>query len=121
VLRLGVALRRYWVARNRDGEAASLLLPVLDRPEARADPRLFAAALVTAATVGGRGGIARARQLGEQAVMLARRLDNDRLLIDALATLGFVCYLAGEPKRGLPLGREAVQRAAASAVMSCSA
>ena len=111
VLRLGVALRRYWMARNRDEEAASLLLPVLDRPEARADPGLFAAALVTAATVGGRGDIARARQLGERAVMLARQLGDDRLLIDALATLGFVCYLAGEPKRGLPLGREAVQRA----------
>jgi predicted ATPase/class 3 adenylate cyclase len=111
VLRLGVALRRYWMARNRDEEAASLLLPVLDRPEARADPGLFATALVTAATVGGRGDIARARQLGERAVILARQLDDDRLLIDALATLGFVCYLAGEPKRGLPLGREAVQRA----------
>jgi predicted ATPase/class 3 adenylate cyclase len=111
VLRLGVALRRYWMARNRDEEAASLLLPVLDRPEARADPGLFATALVTAATVGGRGDIARARQLGERAVILARQLDDARLLIDALATLGFVCYLAGEPKRGLPLGREAVQRA----------
>ena len=111
VLRLGVALRRYWMARNRDEEAASLLLPVLDRPEARADPGLFATALVTAATVGSRGDIARARQLGERAVILARQLDDDRLLIDALATLGFVCYLAGEPKRGLPLGREAVQRA----------
>jgi len=84
---------------------------VLDRPEARADRRLFAAALVTAATVGCRVGIARARQLGEQAVTLARRLNDDRLLIDALATLGFVCHLAGDPKRGLPLGREAVQRA----------
>jgi predicted ATPase/class 3 adenylate cyclase len=111
VLRLGVALRRYWMARNRDEEAASLLLPVLDRPEARADPGLFATALVTAATVGGHGDIARARQLGERAVILARQLDDARLLIDALATLGFVCYLAGEPKRGLPLGREAVQRA----------
>ena len=111
VLRLGVALRRYWMARNRDEEAACLLLPVLDRPEARADPGLFATALITAATVGGRGDMARARQLVERAVMLARQLDDDRLLIDALATLGFVCYLAGEPERGLPLGREAVQRA----------
>src|SRR6516225_927069 len=50
VLRLGAALRRYWMARSRDAEAAALLLPVLDRPEARADPELFATALVTAAT-----------------------------------------------------------------------
>jgi hypothetical protein len=48
VLHFGVALRRYWMARNRDEEAASLLLPVLDRPEARTDSGLFAAALVTA-------------------------------------------------------------------------
>jgi hypothetical protein len=64
VLRFGVALRRYWMARNRDEEAASLLRPVLDRPGARADPQLFATTLVTPATVDGRGDIARARQLG---------------------------------------------------------
>ena len=33
------------------------------------------------------------------------------LLVLALATLAFVCHLAGDPERGLPLGREAVQRA----------
>ena len=41
VLRFGVALRRYWITRSRDEEALALLLPVLDRPEARADPALF--------------------------------------------------------------------------------
>jgi non-specific serine/threonine protein kinase len=111
VLRLGVALRRYWMARSREEEAAALLLPVVDRPEARADPELLAAALVTAATVVSRVDVASARRLGEQAVGLARQLDASRLLIDALATLGFVCYLAAEPERGLPLGQEAVQRA----------
>ena len=34
VLRLGVALRRYWLARYRGEEALALLMPVLDRPEA---------------------------------------------------------------------------------------
>jgi tetratricopeptide (TPR) repeat protein len=111
VLRFGVALRRYWMARSREEEAASLLLPVLDRPEARTDSGLFAAALVTAATVACRVDMARARQLGEQAITLARHLNDDRQLIDALATFAFVCHLAGDPERGLPLGREAVQRA----------
>jgi predicted ATPase/class 3 adenylate cyclase len=111
VLRLGVALRRYWMARSREEEAAALLLPVLDRPEARANPELFATALVTAATVVSRVDVASARRLGEQAVGFARQLDASRLLIDALATLGFVSYLAGEPERGLPFGQEAVQRA----------
>jgi predicted ATPase len=49
VLRLGVALERYWWARSRLQEAFGLLVPVLRRPDARADPALFGAALVTAA------------------------------------------------------------------------
>ena len=51
VLRLGVALDRYWGARSRQQEAFGLLVPALRRPDARADPALFAAALVTAAYV----------------------------------------------------------------------
>ena len=46
VLRLGVALYRYWWARSRGQEAFGLLVPVLRRPDAGADPALFAAALV---------------------------------------------------------------------------
>ena len=42
VLRLGVALDRYWIARSRQQEAFGLLVPVLRRPDARADPALFA-------------------------------------------------------------------------------
>ena len=52
-----------------------------------------------------------ARQLGEQAVKLARQLDAARLLIESLAALSYICYLAGEPERGLPPGQEAVERA----------
>ena len=33
VLRFGVALRRYWMARSRHEEALRLLVPVLERPE----------------------------------------------------------------------------------------
>jgi tetratricopeptide (TPR) repeat protein len=95
----------------REEEAAALLLPVLDRPEAQADTELFAAAVVIAGTVASRAHLARALRLGEQALKLARQLDDARLLIDALATLGYVCYLASKPERGLPFGQEAVQRA----------
>jgi predicted ATPase/class 3 adenylate cyclase len=111
VLRMGVALRRYWMARSREEEAAALLLPVLDRPEARTDSGLFAAALVTAATAANRGDITRALRLGDQAITLARQLDDDRLLIESLATLSGACYVAGDPERGLPAGQEAIQRA----------
>ena len=110
-LRFGVALHRYWMARSRPEEPIRLLGPVLDRPEARADPQLFTAALVAAAS--GRGGpdITAALQRGEQAVAFARRLGDERLLINSLASLCGNHYFAGEAEQGLPLGQEAVERA----------
>ncbi len=111
VLRLVVALRRYWMARHRGGDAIALLMPVLERPDARADPELFGMALVTASAVGRFIDVATARRLAEQAVELARQLDSERLLISALGVLSAACYFAGEPERGLPLGRESVERA----------
>ena len=111
VLRFGIALRRYWRARNRGEEAAALLRPVLDRPEAQASPELFGEALVTAAIAASYVDLTAALRLGEQAVTLARQLDAERLLIESLTELSLSCYTAGEPERGLSLGREAVQRA----------
>ena len=111
VLRFGVALRHYWIARSRDGEAAGLLLPVLERPEAAAHPELFAAALVTAAFSARDAGLPAAGQLAERAVELARRLGDDRLIIEALSALCAYYYFAGQPGRGFPLGQEAVERA----------
>ena len=52
-----------------------------------------------------------ARQLGEQAVELARQFHADRPLIGSLAALGAVYYFAGEPERGRLLGQETVERA----------
>ena len=116
VLRLGVALERYWlarsrIARSRQQEAFGLLVPALRRPGARADPRLFAAALASAATAAWFGGIAAAQHLGEQAVEAARDLGDDRLLIRSLAALCGVCFFAGEPQTGLPFGQESVELA----------
>jgi predicted ATPase/class 3 adenylate cyclase len=109
-LRFGVALKRYWIARMRLGDDNRLLGPVLDRPEARADPYLFTAALVVAAL--GRGpDITTALQRGEQAVAAARRLGDERLLIDSLAPLCGNYCLAGQPDKGLPLGQESLERA----------
>jgi predicted ATPase/class 3 adenylate cyclase len=111
VLRFGAALERYWRARSRYSEPFSLLVPVLERPEARADPCLFAAALITAEMAASFVDVAVALQLGEQAVVLARQLGDDRLLTQSLAGLSVACYHAGQPDRGLPLGEEAVERA----------
>ena len=111
VLRLAVALDRYWMARSRGEEALAPLTPALERPDARADPVLFARALIVAALVSRVSDIASARRYGEQAVEFARQLDDTRLLIETLAVLASVCYFAGEAERGLPLGQEAVERA----------
>ena len=111
VLRLGVALDRYWRARSREQEALGLLVPVLQRPDARADPALFGAALDTAARAAQFIDVPAARQFAEQAVEVARRLGDDRLLISSLATLCAGYFFAGEPEAGLPFGQESVERA----------
>ncbi len=108
-LRFGAALQRYWRVRGgRNEEAIGLLTSVLERPEAQADPKLFAAALVTVAFVS--SDITAALLAGERAVEIARQLDDDRLLIWSLAHLCAKYYFAGDPKRGFPLGKEAVAR-----------
>jgi predicted ATPase/class 3 adenylate cyclase len=111
VLRLGVTLDRYWRARSQLREAFGLLVPVLRRPDARADPALFAAALVTATWAACWIDIATARHLAEQAVQVARQLGDDRLLISSLAALCDAYFWAGEPDIGRPFGQEAVERA----------
>ena len=111
VLRFGVALLRHWSARSRDAEALALLGPALRRPDARADPRLLAAALVAATFVAHSIDNQTARQLGEQAVALARQLGDDRLLVESLTAHGATYYLAGQLETALALGQEAVERA----------
>jgi tetratricopeptide (TPR) repeat protein len=44
-------------------------------------------------------------------VELARRLGDDRLIIEALSARCAYCYFVGQPGRGFPLGQEAVERA----------
>jgi predicted ATPase/class 3 adenylate cyclase len=111
VLRLAVALDRYWIGRSRDWDGLALLTPVLERPEALTDPLLFGRALVDAALFSRVCDIASALRYSEQAVELARQLDDGRLLTAALAVLSSMCYFAGQAERGLPLGQEAVERA----------
>ena len=111
MLRFAVAQDRYWLARSQGGEALELLTPALERPDAQADQALFGRALVVAASVSRISDIASAQRYGERAVEVARRLDDGRILIQALAILCSACYFAGQAERGLPLGAEAVERA----------
>ena len=111
VLRFGVALRRYWGGRIREGEALDLLASVLQRPEAPADPALFAAALISATFFAHTNDEAAAQRFGDHAVQLARQLGDDRLLIEALSAQCSTCYFLGRLKEGFAFGQEAVQRA----------
>jgi predicted ATPase/class 3 adenylate cyclase len=106
VLRFGVALWRFWT----DEEAFALLGPALARPEARADPALFAEALVAAQIAAVWIDPAACRQMGEEAVQIARGLGDDRLLIMSLAVQGQTYFFAGELDRALTLSQEAVER-----------
>jgi predicted ATPase/DNA-binding XRE family transcriptional regulator len=111
VLRFGVALWRYWTARNGHKEAAGLLVPVLRDPKAAADPKLFAEAQVAAALFTAWTDSTTSLQLAGQAAELARQLGSEQLLIQSLAMLCLGCYLAGDMERALLSGQESVARA----------
>ena len=110
-LRFGVALRRYWGARPKEVEAFHLLAAALQRPEASADPALFAAALFTATFMAHTNDTAAALRFGEQAVQVARGVGDDRLLIEALSAQCSTCYFIHELEQGLAVGQEAAARA----------
>jgi predicted ATPase/class 3 adenylate cyclase len=110
VLRFGVGLWRYWSARDRSEEAAGLLVPVLGRPEAAADPALFAAALCAAAFAT-YNDLPTSVQLAQQADQVARGLGDDRLLVLTCLRLCQAYSLAAEWEQAWPLGRESVERA----------
>jgi predicted ATPase/class 3 adenylate cyclase len=109
VLRFGVALWRYWFVRSREEEAAALLVPVLGRPEAAADPALFAEALATAAFLTTLTDMTTCLRLAEQADEVAEGLRDDRLLILSRQMLCWAYYFSGQPERARPPGAEAVQ------------
>jgi tetratricopeptide (TPR) repeat protein len=111
VLRFGVALWRYWEMRHRNEEAAALLVPVLRRPEAAADPALFAEALAVGSLLTLFTDMPASLQLAGKAAEVAGGLGDDRLLILSRGMLCGACYFAGQPERARPLGAEAVQRA----------
>jgi predicted ATPase len=111
VLRFVAALVRYWAENTRREQALGVLVPVLERPEARADPALRSAALSSAAIIARGVDMERALRLGEEAMEIAGQLGEDRLLIEAGHVLCCILYFAGRPKRGMAYGEAAVERA----------
>ena len=111
VLRFGAGLVRYWTAGNRREEAIRVLVPVLERPEARLDPGLRGSALVTAAMAARTVDLSLAERLVEEAIEIARKVDEDRLFVNAGIAACMFFYFAGMPEKGLAYGDDAVERA----------
>jgi len=110
-LGLAVALSRYWWVRSRRDEATSLLWEVLERPDAQDEPELLCVALLIVGAFPDFVGPETAWRSAEQAVEIARRLDDERLLARSLGVQAAVCYFSGRPEVGLPYGEEALARA----------
>ena len=110
ILRFAVALVRHWSETQRE-RALGVLVPALERPEASADLSLRSLALSSAAMAARGVNTELARRFGEEAMEIAERLEEDRLLIDAGTVLCAILYFAGEPERGLAYGEAAVERA----------
>ena len=111
VLRFGTALVRFWAENAQRERALGVLVPVLERPEARADPSLRSAALGSAAIIARGVNMDLALRLGEEAMEIADHLGEDRLLIEAGHVLCCILYFAGMPDRGIVYGEAAVERA----------
>jgi predicted ATPase/DNA-binding XRE family transcriptional regulator len=111
VLRFGVALWRYWSVRPGNDEAAALLVSALGRPEASADPRLFAQALAATSLFTIFTDKQTSVRFAEQAAALARTLGDEDLSVQSLAMLCFAYYFAGETGRALEHATAAVDGA----------
>jgi hypothetical protein len=110
-LRFGAALVRYWAQDTRRERALGVIVPVLERPEARADPALRSTALSSTAMIARGVDMKLALRLGEEAMEIAEQLGDDRLLIEAGHVLCCILYFAGMPERGMAYGEAAVERA----------
>jgi predicted ATPase len=111
VLRFGAALVRFWAENAQRVRALGVLVPVLERPEARADPSLRSAALASAAIVARGVDMELALRLGEEAMEIAEQTGEDRLLTEAGHVLCCILYFARMPERGIAYGEAAVERA----------
>ena len=80
VLRFGIAMQRYWSFKYGGQEAAALLLPVLRRPDASADPALYAEALHSVAWLTWTYDLTTSVKLAEQMDQVASQLADSRLL-----------------------------------------
>jgi predicted ATPase/DNA-binding SARP family transcriptional activator len=116
VLRLGVALRRFFFTRGHLDPIANLRA-ALERPgpvpEALRARALEVTSYLVVAMPGPEDRIELdvAWDLGERALEMARDLDDQPVVADALVDLLWVAYLQGDSNRATLLGEEAVEAA----------
>jgi hypothetical protein len=108
VLRLSAVLRRYWISRPLGEAMAELVRPVLQRPEARSDHRLFVDAAITVMDAARGPDVQAALEFGDRIVAEARQVGELGLLIEALSVHCGRYYFAGAPENGAVFGAEAV-------------
>jgi predicted ATPase len=111
VLRFADALGYYWFTRARRHEAFGLLMPVLERPEARREPRLLVKALVVGASTATSVDREIMQRLTEQAVELAGQLDDEALLVESQMALASARLFANDRQGAYPLAEECLERA----------
>jgi predicted ATPase len=113
VLRFTVALGYYFFTRAQRREALGLVMPALGRPEARDHPELFARALVFAAgfaiAVDGQS----ADRLIEEAVTVAREIDDKALQVWTLLGRVGTRRSTAEPEAAMALAEHVLARARA--------
>jgi predicted ATPase/DNA-binding CsgD family transcriptional regulator len=116
-LRLAVGLRAFVFARGHSGEVIAALRALLGRPDARQPTRYLARALITRVkllTHFDRSPDIPA--MAEEAIAIARGLDDDALAADALAGLNWFRFLQGDLRAALARADEAVELARASGI-----
>ena len=107
------------MARTARRQPGSLSGPVLGRPEAAADPALFAEALAAASLLTVFTDTPASLQLAEQADQVAWPLGHDRLLVLSRQPPRFMHDFTGEGERAPPLGADAVRAGPASRATTC--
>ena len=110
-LRFAIALRYYWFSRSRRYEAFGLIIPAIERPEARREPELLARATLTAAACARVIDLQTTLRLSHQAIQLARDLDDEVLLSWSEMSLAATCWLGDERERAQCMLRECLKRA----------
>jgi predicted ATPase/class 3 adenylate cyclase len=111
-LRMGIALRRLWVARGHWAEGSELLRAALELPGAHAPRRLRAAALCAAGQMCAR----RSEHLDaeasyEEALQIGRAINDETIIAESLAGLAWAALSTGHQREAKPLADEAVVHA----------